>query len=111
MLLWLSIITYMLTYILTTAKITEPIRNIRIIKEPLYCYFCTSFYVSLGITGLFPDYSIINHNIVVALLSDTLILMFFANILYWFFEIITRFAKYLESADYVMYEKIKEKPE
>lgn len=102
----------MLTYILTSAKITEPLREIRIIKEPLACYFCSSFYVSLFIVGMFPDYSIINHDWrVVALLSDALIIMFFVNLIYWTFEIPIRFAKYLESADYVMYEKIKEKPE
>lgn len=116
MLYWISIISYMLTYILTNAKITEPIREKDLIygwpKAPLQCFFCTSFYVSLFTVAIFPDYSIVTHgHKTVAFLSDVMIIMFFANLIYWLFEIPKRLAKCLESADYAIYEKIKEKPE
>lgn len=114
MLHWLSIISYMLTYILTNARITKPLREKDLIygwpKEPLHCFFCTSFYVSFFVVAIFPDYYIVDHNhSTVAFLSDVAIIMFFTNLIYWFFEIPKRMAKLLESADYAIYEKIKEK--
>lgn len=107
MLLEIAIIVYIVTYSLTEAKIFERIRK----WEVLQCYFCTSLWISLVLVAHFDYVRLNSGNYYLNILFNAYIVMFFANLIYWLFEIPKRLAKYLESADYAIYEKIKEKPE
>lgn len=104
MLTELAIVVYIITFTITESKLFEKFREKS--WEMFSCYFCCSFWISLGIVAFFSYVRLDSGNYYLNIPFNVFIVMFTANVVYWLFEVLKRSAKYLETADYEKYQKI-----